>query len=69
MVQDVLLELVLRFGKDLQISTDDGTVRPVPNDTTHCRGVLGHNNLTSCNAIAVGLLTKIPPSWKKSINE
>lgn len=62
LAQEVLVEIDCGFGKGFDISTDDGTVLPVPNDTTHCKGVLGHSNLTSCKAIAVGLFTKIPPS-------
>ncbi len=35
---------------------------PVPRDTTHCTGVLGHKHLLSWMARAVGLLIKRPPS-------
>lgn len=40
--------------------------RPVPSDTTHSRGVLGHKHLDSWTANAVGLLISRPPSWAQN---
>lgn len=38
------------------------SMRPVPSDTTHSRGVSGHKHLHSWTASAVGLLISRPPS-------
>lgn len=38
------------------------STRPVPTETTHSSGVLGHKHLDSWTASAVGLLIRRPPS-------
>lgn len=63
MAKNLCFHDVLLLEDGSVVSMGLGTVLPVPNDTTHCMGVVGQSSLASWIAIAVGLLTKIPPSW------
>lgn len=45
------------------------STRPVPTETTHSSGVLGHKHLDSWMASDVGLLIRRPPSCPRSRGE
>lgn len=45
------------------------STRPVPTETTHSSGVLGHKHLDSWIASAVGLLIRRPPSCPRNKRE
>lgn len=45
------------------------STRPVPTETTHSSGVLGHRHLDSWMASAVGLLIRRPPSCPRNTRQ